>query len=205
MLELPAFDYKFASNESTVTAEQGVEFRSSITISEAYECLNEFEVLIVLGGSAETILSQCAEPIGICKAFAHLGSARGDRTRTLLSICTGSLFLAEAGVLAGLHATTHRDFLGRLESLCQRSADRDASDPPRVVKARYVVNDGMPGINDSSLAFVITSAGVASGIDATLHMVSILVGYEAAERAADYMEYDWKQGIVVKSHGKSPD
>lgn len=125
--ELPVFDCEFASSESTVTAEQGVEFRSSITIGEAYERLDEFEVLIVLGGSSENILSQCAEPIGICKAFAHLGKARGDRMRTLLSICTGSLVLAEAGILAGLQVTTHRDFLGRLESFCQGSADRDAS------------------------------------------------------------------------------
>jgi transcriptional regulator GlxA family with amidase domain len=39
---------------------------------------------------------------------------------------------------------------------------------------------------------VITSAGIAAGIDMSLHVVAILLGKEAAEATARYMEYPWQ-------------
>ena len=38
---------------------------------------------------------------------------------------------------------------------------------------------------------VITSAGLSSGIDASLYLVSKLQGMNAAERLARHLEYDW--------------
>ena len=38
---------------------------------------------------------------------------------------------------------------------------------------------------------VITTAGVSAGIDGALHVVDRLLGREAAERCAAYMEYPW--------------
>jgi transcriptional regulator GlxA family with amidase domain len=39
---------------------------------------------------------------------------------------------------------------------------------------------------------VVTSAGIATGIDAALHVVGKLLGPEQAEKAARHMEHAWK-------------
>jgi len=60
----------------------------------------------------------------------------------LLSICTGSLFLAQQGILAGLSATTHPDYITKLEIVCSQAAQRDLGERTDVVDdARYVVNN----------------------------------------------------------------
>jgi hypothetical protein len=44
---------------------------------------------------------------------------------------------------------------------------------------------------------VITSGGVAAGIDAALYLVSILVTEDAANAVARFMQVTWTKGIVV--------
>lgn len=62
--------------------------------------------------------------------------------RTLLSVCTGSLFLAQQGILAGLTATTHPDSLVRFENICSQAVLRDLGERTDVVEdTRYVVNN----------------------------------------------------------------
>lgn len=62
--------------------------------------------------------------------------------RTLLSICTGSLFLAQQGILSGLSATTHPDAIIRFENICSLAAQRDLTERTDVVEGvRYVVNN----------------------------------------------------------------
>ena len=41
---------------------------------------------------------------------------------------------------------------------------------------------------------VITSAGVAAGIDMSFHVVAKLLGNEVAEAAAKHIEYPWHPG-----------
>jgi len=90
-----------------------------------------------------------------------------------LSVCTGALLLARAGVLDGLTATTHH---GAFDVL------RENAPNTNVVEERYVDNGS-----------VITSAGVAAGIDMSLHIVERELGREVAEEAAHYIEYRWQQ------------
>ncbi|MFQ5898489.1 MAG: DJ-1/PfpI family protein [Candidatus Methylomirabilia bacterium] len=89
--------------------------------------------------------------------------------RRVTSVCTGSLLLARAGLLEGRRATTHWGALDLLESL-------DAG--VKVERERRVVDDG-----------VITSAGVASGIDMAFYVVETLFGREVADETARYIEY----------------
>lgn len=89
--------------------------------------------------------------------------------RKVTSVCTGSLLLAKAGLLAGRRATTHWGALDLLESL-------DAS--LKVERERRLVDDG-----------IITSAGVASGIDMAFYVVETLFGREVADETARYIEY----------------
>lgn len=83
------------------------------------------------------------------------------------SVCTGALLLAEAGLLKGRRATTHRDFLGKLG----RSG-------ARVVEKRVVV--------DGTIA---TGAGVASSIDVGLELVRRELGGMVAAKVKKRMEY----------------
>ena len=88
----------------------------------------------------------------------------------ILSVCTGALLLAKAGLLDGLEATTHH---GAIDLLRQTA-------PKTLVHAdRRFVDNGR----------VICSAGIAAGIDMSLHVVGRLLGREVAERTAKQMEY----------------
>lgn len=89
--------------------------------------------------------------------------------RQVTSVCTGSLLLGKAGLLEGRRATTHWAALDLLESLGTGA---------KVERNLRVVDDG-----------IITSAGVASGIDMAFYVVERLCGREVAEETAKYIEY----------------
>ena len=88
--------------------------------------------------------------------------ARGAR---IASICTGAFALGAAGLLDGRRATTHWRYAAQLAELCP-SAHVD----PDVL----YVDDGD----------LLTSAGVAAGIDLCLHLLRRDHGVEAANKAA---------------------
>jgi transcriptional regulator GlxA family with amidase domain len=92
------------------------------------------------------------------------------KAELVLSVCTGALLLAKAGLLDGLGATTHH---GAIDLLRQTA-------PKTTVHAdRRFVDNGR----------VICSAGIAAGIDMSLHVVGRLFGQEVAEKTARQMEY----------------
>lgn len=92
------------------------------------------------------------------------------KAELVLSVCTGALLLAKAGLLDGLEATTHH---GAMDLLRQTA-------PKATVHAdRRFVDNGR----------VICSAGIAAGIDMSLHVVGRLLGEDIAKRTARHMEY----------------
>ena len=90
-------------------------------------------------------------------------------TEVMTSVCTGSLLLARAGLLANRRATTHWSSLDALAAL-------DAS--ITVERELRVVDDG-----------IVTSAGVSAGIDMALAVVESLHGRQVADETAYYIEY----------------
>ncbi|MEV5430432.1 GlxA family transcriptional regulator [Streptomyces sp. NPDC052701] len=92
----------------------------------------------------------------------------GPRAARLVSVCTGALLLAEAGLLDGRRATTHWAYCDRL-----------ARDHPRVrVEPDPVyVRDG----------HVATSAGVTAGIDLALALAEEDLGRDAALLVARHL------------------
>ncbi|KAI0022692.1 class I glutamine amidotransferase-like protein [Xylariomycetidae sp. FL0641] len=137
-----AFECTIAGAEPKVMAEQGVAIGSQISFKEAHERLEEFDILIVLGGNSDSVLKEKSEPLPLINAFSELQQKNSSRERTLMSICTGSLFLAEAGILSGLSATTHPDYMTKFEILCSNAAQRDLQERTDVVEdSRYVVNN----------------------------------------------------------------
>ncbi len=92
----------------------------------------------------------------------------------VLSVCTGSLILAKAGLLHGLSATTHH---GAVETMREIALDTQL-----LPEERWVDNGR-----------IILSAGVSAGIDMSLYVVSKLLGKNIADETARYMQYDhWK-------------
>jgi transcriptional regulator GlxA family with amidase domain len=120
------------------------------------------DLLLVPGGFGTRPLLHDEEMLGWIRRTAAAA-------RQVSSVCTGALLLAQAGLLKGHRATTHWASLDLLASL-----DAEIT----VEREERVVDDG-----------VITSAGVASGIDMAFHVVETIFGREVADETARYMEY----------------
>jgi transcriptional regulator GlxA family with amidase domain len=92
----------------------------------------------------------------------------GPRARRLVSVCTGAIRLAEAGLLDGRRATTHWAYCDKL-----------ARDHPAVE-----VDPDPIYIRDGDVS---TSAGVTSGIDLALALVEEDLGRDAALTVARHL------------------
>lgn len=87
---------------------------------------------------------------------------------TVASVCAGAFALARAGLLDGRRCTTHHDLQDELARRYPKAT---------VVRDVLYVSDGR----------VITSAGIASGIDLALHLVAVRHGAGVAARIARSM------------------
>ncbi len=105
-------------------------------------------------------------------------SRQAQTAELVLSVCTGALILAKAGLLDGLSATTHYQALDTLKEIAPHT---------QVLDTARVVDNG----------HIILSAGISAGIDMSLYVVSKLLGQADALKTAQYMEYDWQQRPVV--------
>ena len=102
--------------------------------------------------------------------------------KLVLSVCTGSLFLAALGCLAGRKATSHWRSLPVLTDLCSQHGENVT----KVVRARFV--DSTKGVIDSP-SRIITAGGVSCGLDATFYMLSLLVDTELIDKIAKNLDY----------------
>lgn len=96
------------------------------------------------------------------------------RQEKTLSVCTGALVLAAAGLLDGKDATTHHENLDMLGDLLNGGTVRP--------EMRFVEQGN-----------IITAGGISAGIDMSLFVVEKLLGEEAARKTRVYMEYgEWR-------------
>ena len=155
--------FTVAQQNKSIKTWSGFSLNPTYTFSN---CLRPHILLIPggIGTRAEMKKPQVIEWIQTTAAAAEL----------VLSVCSGALLLAQAGLLEGLEATTHHQVIENLRAVTPNTkihADR-----------RYVDNGR-----------IITSAGISAGIDMALYVVSRLFGEESARKAAGYMEYDWSK------------
>lgn len=87
---------------------------------------------------------------------------------TVISICSGALLAARAGLLDDHRCTTHHDCCAELATIAPRA---------KVIADRLYVIDGQR----------MTSAGVTTGIDLLLHVVSELTSQACAAAIARYL------------------
>ncbi|MFN2198384.1 MAG: DJ-1/PfpI family protein [Anaerolineales bacterium] len=99
----------------------------------------------------------------------------GARVQIAASVCTGAFFLAQAGMLNGLPATTHWEDIPDL----------------RLSFPEVDVREGVRWVDSGR---VVTSAGISAGIDMSLHLVARLADRELALKTAQQMEFDWSDG-----------
>ena len=91
-----------------------------------------------------------------------------------MSVCTGAFYLAAGGLLDSLQATTNFPAIGMLRQLAPTAT---------VVDSMRYVDNGQ----------VITAAGLSSGIDAALHLVSLHIGKAQTQKLANELEYHWDE------------
>jgi transcriptional regulator GlxA family with amidase domain len=97
---------------------------------------------------------------------AHLQAA--DTPHRLLTICSGALVAARAGLLDDRRCTTHHELLGALRAIAPRA---------QVVDNRVFMVDGP----------LASSAGITAGIDLALHLIAGECGEALAASVAEDM------------------
>ena len=98
-------------------------------------------------------------------------------TDVTMSVCTGAFKLAKAGLLSGKAATTHHQFLDKLE---KQYPDIEVKRGVRFVEGERIS----------------TAGGLTSGTDLALRVVERYFGRDVAQTTAAYMEYQGKGWIV---------
>ena len=128
-----------------------------------FESCPKADIVLVPGGNAtRTEVDN--------KAMIAFLARMDSQAEYTTSVCTGALLLERAGVLEGLRATTHWSAIEMLKKTGTETVEN----------ARFVDNGR-----------VITTAGLSSGIDGSLHVIERLFGKGTAQMAALGMEYNW--------------
>ena len=96
------------------------------------------------------------------------------QTEHILSVCTGALILAKAGLTENIASTTHHG----------------AFDELRAVSPNTEIREGDRIVDNGKIIF---SGGISAGIDAAFYLVAKLLGRGAALETAIYMEYNWQE------------
>jgi len=149
----------------------GLELKADYSIDE----ISEVNILLIPGGFGIDDLLGNKEVVDWVRKI--------DRTTSwTVAVCSGSLMLAEAGILDNKNCTTH---WRRKEQLKKYKVH---------IKDDRFVQDGK----------IITSAGVSAGIDMALYLVSKVAGDDAAKIIQLGMEYDPKPPFDCGSPGKAP-
>ena len=153
-------------NESIFVAEEAGPIRNesdtlSMVADASLDEVTNPDIVVVPGGFGNRMLLE-HEPLHEWIRGVH------ETSTWTTSVCTGSLLLAAAGLLDGAPATTHwlaRDVLAELGA---------KPVPDRIVEHGKIV----------------TAAGVSSGIDMALHLVTEINGPEVAQAVQLGIEYD---------------
>ncbi|MDX8483365.1 helix-turn-helix domain-containing protein [Mesorhizobium sp. VK24D] len=156
-LGLPRFDFRVCA------AERGpihTDAGLSISVPHDLSALDEADIVII--PSWKDLNAPLAAPLKDTLERAH------ERGALIAGLCLGTFAIAAAGLLAGRKATTHWAYADQLQAL-----HPDIDVDPDVL----YVDEGD----------IVTSAGVAAGLDCCLHIVRARYGAEAALRLARHV------------------
>ncbi len=155
--------FTVAENLTPITARNGLSVNPNFSLADCPQA----DILIIPGGYGTRPLLQNQVVIDWIKEQA-------SGAELIMSVCTGSLLLAKAGLLENLSATTHFNAMNELRKVAPNT---------QICPDQRIVDNGR----------ILTSAGISAGIDLSFHAVARLLGREAAQETARWMEYDyWK-------------
>lgn len=149
-----------AARAGPVPTTSGLHLTAHRAFAEAMEDRAPIDTLIVSGGHGTMAAIED-------RALLDYVRQAADRSRRVVSICTGAMILAELGLLDGKRASTHWWWCPILEQRYPKVlVDRDA----------IFVRDGD----------IWTSAGVTAGMDLALALVEMDFGHDIALQVARY-------------------
>ena len=159
LVDVPGLDVFFvAADRGPVVDHTG---RLTLQAARSFDEVESLDVLVVPGGFADRGIDSTNDVVQFVKKI-H------PTTTWTTSVCTGSIYLAHAGILNGLNATTHWASYDRLRELGAFPTEQ------------RVIQEGK----------IITAAGVSAGIDMGLTLVAAREGEEMAKMIQLAIEYD---------------
>ena len=133
----------------------------AIQPTTTFDACPALDIICIPGGPGQINLMEDEEVLSFIRA-------KSKQAKLVTSVCTGSLVLGAAGLLEGYKATTHWASLDQLALLGAEPVNE------RVVRDRNRI----------------TGAGVTSGIDFALSVVSEMFVPDIAQNIQLHMEYD---------------
>ena len=158
---MPDAEIRFVSDQvQPIVTDSGV---LVLGATHTYQQTPNPDIVLVPGSTADTTTAMADKALRLWLQSVH------KTTQLTLSVCSGALVLAAAGILQGHDATTHwigQKYLKNFGATAKREA--------RIVKSGKII----------------TAAGVSAGIDLALTVVKQLHGQQRAEVIQLLIEYD---------------
>ncbi|CAM4119201.1 GlxA family transcriptional regulator [Roseateles saccharophilus] len=169
-LGVAPFALRFVAAGAESTGSVGVQLQALEPLPAA---LPEGSWVVLVG---RTSAAEARTPAARSELLAWLARLAPGRTGLrLVTVCSGALLAARAGLLDGRRVTTHHQHLDQLARLAPKAT---------VLQDRVFVQDGE----------VFTSAGVTAGIDLALHLIALHAGELVAARVAEQMAVALRRG-----------
>jgi transcriptional regulator GlxA family with amidase domain len=164
----PRFRLRFAGPVAKAPSSVGL----ALADLEALPQLSSTPTWVVLAGQPSAHLGKVTPAIAATAQWlgrtlhAHLHAAQTPHR--LITICSGTLLAARAGLLDNRRCTTHHELLGALRTLAPHA---------HVVDNRVFLVDGP----------LASSAGITAGVDLALHLIAEECGESLAASVAEDM------------------
>jgi len=153
--------YTVAEKPDVITTAMGMKVVPNYTFANQPKP----DIVVIPGGGVNPHLNNEAVIRWIRESAAQ--------AKYVMSVCNGAFFLAKAGLLDGLTATTTAGLIDELAVAAPKT---------KVVYDQRFVDNGK----------IITTGGLSAGIDGAMHLIEKLEGRGAAIQTALGIEYNWQ-------------
>lgn len=161
--------FTFSKDKGTIMTQSGLEIEANYSIEDVKN--KEIEILVLPGGSGSRSLIYNDEIVRDLKYII-------DKSKRVLSVCTGALILTKLGLVSHKKIATHRNVLELIQSLDNSvEVDTDVS----VIKIDRIY----------------TTAGVCTGIDGALEVLKEYVNEDAIYKIEQDLYYIGKKSKIL--------
>lgn len=162
-------ELRYISPCAEIVSAQGLVIKDLQSLPETVQ---QHSCLLVVG-SQNMQLQLKSEPM--CKALSWLRE-NAKNYQNLAAVCSGSLLLGCAGLLDFRTCTTHHDLIQQLQQVAPQAKTRE--------NVLFVEDE-----------HIITSAGISTGVDLSLHLVQMFWGAAISQQIArDMVVYQRRSG-----------